>query len=88
MAGMEETRRFDIVRKENEKAMFWLEGVADLSAAKLRVQQLLSFWPGEYQVFDLSTRQVVHTTGVDTSAESGELSIEVPVGVPASNRVE
>ena len=83
MAGNDETRRFDIVRKENEKAMFWLEGVADLSAAKLRVQQLLSFWPGEYQVFDLSTRQVVHTT-----AENAELTMEVPVGVPTSNRAE
>ena len=83
MAGKDETRRFDIVRKENEKAMFWLEGVADLSAAKLRVQELLSFWPGEYQVFDLSTRRVVHTT-----AEGSEQSIEVPVEVPASHRAE
>lgn len=79
MASNDQTRRFDIVRKENERAMFWLEGVADLSTAKLRVQQLLSFWPGEYQVFDLGTREVVHTTSP---------AVEMPVEVPASSSAE
>ena len=56
------TRRFDIVRKENEKAAFWLEGAPELSVAKSRVEELLSFWPGEYQIFDLETKQVVLST--------------------------
>jgi hypothetical protein len=59
---MEMTRRFDIVRKENEKAAFWLEGAPELSVAKSRVEELLSFWPGEYQIFDLETKQVVLTS--------------------------
>ena len=37
MNSMDDTRRFDIVRKENEKAMFWLEAVADLGVAYYRL---------------------------------------------------
>jgi hypothetical protein len=58
---MEETgrHRYDILRKHNEKSLIWLEEAADLEWAELRVKELLSFWPGEYQVFDLQTKQVV-----------------------------
>ncbi|HLZ92869.1 MAG TPA: hypothetical protein VKQ28_14240 [Candidatus Acidoferrum sp.] len=59
---LEASRRYDIVRRESEKAMFWLEGAAELSAAKSRVEQLQSFWPGEYQIFDLATKAVVLDT--------------------------
>ena len=59
---MDTSRRFDIVRRENEKAVFFLEGALELSAAKSRVEQLLSFWPGQYQIFDLETKQAVLTT--------------------------
>jgi hypothetical protein len=59
---METIRRFDIVRKENDKACFWLEGAPELSVAETRVRELLTFWPGEYQIFDLETKQVVHNT--------------------------
>ena len=59
---METIRRYDIVRRENEKAAFFLEGAPELSAAKSRVEQLLSFWPGQYQIFDLETKQAVLTT--------------------------
>jgi len=59
---METTLRYDIVRRESEKAVFWLEGAPELSVAKSRVEKLLSFWPGEYQIFDLQTKQVVLTT--------------------------
>lgn len=59
---MDTSRRFDIVRRENEKAVFFLEAAPELSAAKSRVEQLLSFWPGQYQIFDLETKQAVLTT--------------------------
>jgi hypothetical protein len=62
MSEMEASRRYDIVRRETEKAVFWLEGAADLNMAKSRVEELLSFWPGEYQIFDLRTKKVVLTT--------------------------
>jgi len=59
---MDTSRRFDIVRRENEKAVFFLEGAPELNAAMSRVEQLLSFWPGQYQIFDLETKQAVLTT--------------------------
>jgi hypothetical protein len=59
---MDTVRRYDIVRRENEKALFWLEGAPELSVAESRVQELLKFWPGEYQIFDLETKRVVHNT--------------------------
>ena len=71
--NMSDTRRFDIVRKENELAMFWLEGVADLPSAKLRVEELLSFWPGVYQVFDLSTKRVVWDSAAPIVEENSEI---------------
>jgi len=76
---MENSRRFDIVRRENEKAMFWLEGAPELSVARSRVEELLSFWPGEYQIFDLETKSVVLSTS--------EL-LAMPQEVPASNSAE
>jgi hypothetical protein len=63
---MENGRRYDIVRAESEKRLIWLEGAADFATARSRVDQLLSFWPGKYQIFDLRTKQVVF----DTSRQS------------------
>src|ERR1700740_2048100 len=68
--------RYDIVRKDNEKALFWLESAADLSIAKSRVEQLLSFWPGKYQIFGLRPKKVVLTPP------------ETRVPAPASNAAE
>ena len=59
---MENSRRYDIVRAENETSLFWLEGAPDFDRAKSRVAQLISFWPGKYQIFDLETKQVVLDT--------------------------
>jgi hypothetical protein len=64
---METTLRYDIVRKQNDQAIIWLEAAADLEAAESRVKELLSFWPGEYQVFDQQTQQLVKAL---SSAES------------------
>ena len=54
-----EDRRYDILRKENGKSLIWLEDADNLEAAESRVKELLSFWPGEYQVFDLQIKQMV-----------------------------
>ena len=72
---MDTYRRYDIVRKESEKAIYWLEGAPELSAAKARVEELLSFWPGEYQIFDLETKQPV-------------LATPMPMEMPVSNVAE
>jgi hypothetical protein len=76
---MDTSWRYDIVRRENEKSAFWLEGAAELSDAKTRVEQLLSFWPGEYQIFDLETKEVVLTTSAVCA---------IPAAMPISNPAE
>ena len=76
---MDTRRRYDIVRKESEKAIYWLEGAPELSVAKARVEELLSFWPGEYQIFDLETKQPVLTTSA---------LCPMPVEMPVSNVAE
>jgi hypothetical protein len=76
---MDTRRRYDIVRKESEKAIYWLEGAPELSVAKARVEELLSFWPGEYQIFDLETKQAVLT--------ASDLC-PMPVEMPVSNAAE
>jgi len=73
---MENGRRYDIVRAESEKSIIWLEGASDFDAARSRVSQLISFWPGKYQIFDLQTKQVV----LDTSSALEKM--------PASNPTE
>jgi hypothetical protein len=65
---MKTNRRYDIVRREGEKAAYWLEGAPELSAAKTRVEELLSFWPGEYQIFDLETKKAVLTLSALSAA--------------------
>ena len=76
---MDTRRRYDIVRKESEKAIYWLEGAPELSAAKARVEELLSFWPCEYQIFDLETKQPVLTTSA---------LCPMPLEMPVSNVAE
>jgi hypothetical protein len=76
---METSRRYDIVRRESEKAMFWLEGAPELSVAKSRVEELLAFWPGEYQIFDLETKQAILTTSARCPMEAA---------LPVSNSAE
>lgn len=56
-------RRYDILRKENGTALIWLEDADNLQAAETRVKEMLSFWPGEYQIFDLQTKQMVLNLG-------------------------
>lgn len=73
---MENGRRYDIVRAESEKSIIWLEGAANFDLARARVSQLISFWPGKYQIFDLQTKEVV----LETASALGNL--------PASNPTE
>lgn len=55
-------RRYDILRKQNGKSLIWLEDATDLQVAESRIKELSSFWPGEYQIFDLLTKQMVFNT--------------------------
>jgi hypothetical protein len=53
------SRHYDIVRKETEYRLLWLEDAANLGTAKSRIHELASFWPGDYQVMDGQTHNTV-----------------------------
>lgn len=53
---------YDIIRKENESRLLWLESAEDLESAKSRIRELTSFWPGEFQVLDRDSYQIVAAT--------------------------
>jgi len=52
-------RCFEIVRRVNEQELLWLEDTADLERAKSRIQELAFVWPGEFDVMDRSSHQIV-----------------------------
>jgi hypothetical protein len=54
-------QRYDIVRKDGGKYAIWLESASDLDAAESRIDELNSFWPGEFQVIDQRSHQIVAT---------------------------
>jgi len=50
---------FDIVRKDNDRYAIWLESATNLGAAASRIAELTQVWPGEFQVVDRQSHQVV-----------------------------
>ena len=53
----------------------WLEDAPDLDSAESRIRELLAYWPGEFQVLDQHSHQVVaavsrETDGKDTAAKN------------------
>ena len=50
---------YDIVRREHDKSAIWLEAVSDLNTAKCHIQELVSLWPGEFQVVDQQSHQII-----------------------------
>jgi hypothetical protein len=53
------SHHFDIVRQEDDNSAIWLEAIPDLNAAQTRIQELVSFWPGEFQIIDQQNHQIV-----------------------------
>jgi hypothetical protein len=53
------SRHYDIVRKENDKSTIWLEAAWNLNIAESRIEELASFWPGEFQIMDQQNHQIV-----------------------------
>lgn len=56
-----EVTGYDIVKREGKSAI-WLETAVDLSSAKCRIRQILSFWPGSYEVVEQGSQKVVAAT--------------------------
>lgn len=49
---------YDIVRQEDDKSAIWLEAVSDLNT-RCRTQELVSLWPGQFQVVDQQSHQII-----------------------------
>ena len=56
-----EVTGYDIVKREGKGAI-WLESAADLNSARCRIRQILSFWPGNYEVVEQGSQRVVAAT--------------------------
>lgn len=50
---------FDIIKVLSDDSLAWLEAAEELSAARLRVWELLADSPGEYIVFNQETKTLV-----------------------------
>jgi hypothetical protein len=53
------SHHYDIVRHEDDNPAIWLEAACDLNTAEFRIQELVSFWPGEFQIIDQQNHQIV-----------------------------
>jgi hypothetical protein len=51
--------QFDIMKVLSDDTLAWLEAAEELSAARLRVRELLADSPGEYIVFNQETKTLV-----------------------------
>jgi hypothetical protein len=58
-ARLQHYEHYDIVRKDEDRYAVWLESADDLSAAEERIEELTSVWPGEFQVVDQRSHQIV-----------------------------
>jgi hypothetical protein len=61
--------RYDIVRREDKSAI-WLETSADLNTAKSRIKEIVSFWPGSYEVVEQPSQRIVAA-----AASSSQVSV-------------
>jgi hypothetical protein len=59
---------YDIVRKDSRRSM-WLEDAEDLDSAESRIRELVSYWPGEFQIVDQHTHRIVATVSGETVAK-------------------
>jgi hypothetical protein len=82
--GNVKSGHYDIVRKENESRLLWLESAGDLDRATSRVHELTSFWPGEFQVMDQDSHQLVAATGA--CPDSAEAPTEVRPSIETDAR--
>ena len=66
--------RYDIVRQDSERSAIWLEAVSDVNTAEFRIQQLASYWPGEFRVMDQHNHQIVAWVNGSLASEQFGLS--------------
>lgn len=63
---------FDIIKVLSDDSLAWVEAAKELSAARLRVWELLADSPGEYIVFNQQTKTLVAHFSIHQSPEVPE----------------
>ncbi len=58
-----EPTSYDILRREKSRAAIWLEASADLTSARFRIKQIISFWPGTYEVVERESQRIAAAAG-------------------------
>jgi hypothetical protein len=65
-----ETEPVDVMRKQNDGSLIWIEAAQSVEIAKSRINTFARTAPGEYVIFDQTTQQVVAC--VVTSSEKAK----------------
>lgn len=60
---------FDVIKVDPDGTLIWVEAAETVGDAKLRVRELIAGSPGEYFVFDQTTREMVALFYPRTEAE-------------------
>ena len=68
------SHHYDIVRKDHDKLAIWLETASDLNTAESRIEELTSFWPGEFQIMDQQNHQIVEEIIGSSDRNQGVIS--------------
>ena len=75
---------FDIIKVLNDDSLAWIEAAEELSAARLRVWELLADSPGEYIVFNQETKTLVAHFSIHEAPQIPEWWREDDEYVPAA----
>jgi hypothetical protein len=63
---------FDIIKVLTDDSLAWLEAAQELSAARVRVWELLADSPGEYIVFNQETKTLVAHFSIHEAPETSQ----------------
>ena len=63
---------FDIMKVLSDDSLAWLEAVEELSAARIRVWELLADSPGEYIIFNQETKTLVAHFSIHEAPQTPE----------------
>jgi hypothetical protein len=64
-----QTDLVDVMRKQNDGSLIWIEAAQNVDIAKSRINAFARTAPGEYIIFDQITQQVVACVVTDASRE-------------------
>ena len=63
---------FDIMKVLSDDSLAWLEAAEELSAARIRVRELLADSPGEYIIFNQETKTLVAHFSIHEAPQTPE----------------